>query len=265
MQPKISPYSNRFSLASSAKTLHKTAVRFPLTKMTPSLSLPVLALSLFGASVSLGSVVVTANSAAPVPGLYDRYSFGSDAVISGGNYPYNISAYSDRAPGQTFTTPSGGNFSLTSFSLKGSGDAGGMEGATWTISVGTVSQAGATITFNSLLSVNSIVHPSSGAGDWLTWTFTSEDLLQLAPNTTYGIQVINSTGYMGFAGSTSSASYSEGTAFAASQVGWSEYPNPVDFGYDRTFVVGLTPVPEASVSTFLLAFTSVCSLRRRRK
>lgn len=218
-----------------------------------------------GITVAHCSVVLTAGSSAPVPGIYDQYSFVNNAVISGGNYPYNISAYSDRTPGQSFTTPSGSGFSLTSFSLLGSGDADGLSGATWTIQVGTVSLAGSTVTFNPLLTVNNVATPVSMAStDWLTWTFTGGDVLTLDPNAMYGIQVVNSLGYMGFAASTSSSSYPDGYAFAASQVGWSEYPNPVDFGYDRTFVVGLTAVPEPGSCLLLFGGMSLMTLRMRR-
>lgn len=210
------------------------------------------------------SVVLTSSALAPIPGVNDQYSFVADATISGGNYPYNISAYSDRTPGQSFTTPTGSSFGLTSFSLKGSGDAGGLDGTTWTISVGTVSEVGSTVTFTPLLEVSSIASPVSlSSTDWLTWTLTGADVLTLDPNTMYGIQIVNTNGYMGFSASISSGAYPGGYAFAASQVGWSEYPNPVDFGYDRTFVVGLSAVPEPSSYAMLLGGVGVFALRRR--
>lgn len=212
------------------------------------------------------SVVLTSGTLAPVPGVSDQYSFVADATISGGNYPYNVSAYSDRTPGQSFTTPTGSSFQLTSFSLKGSGDAGGLDGTTWTLTIGTVSEAGDTVTFTPLLEVSNIASPVSLAStDWLTWTLSGTDALTLDPNTMYGIQVVNTVGYMGFAASTSPTAYPDGYAFAASQVGWSEYPNPVDFGYDRTFVVGLTAVPEPSCYAMLLGGIGVVAFRRRRR
>ena len=230
--------------------------------MKPLLSLLVLAA---GVTAAQSSVVLTSNASAPIPGVDDQYSFVSDAVISGGNYPYNISAYSDRTPGQSFTTPTGGGFSLTSFSLKGSGDAGGLEGATWTIQVGAVSKTGVTVTFSPLLTVSGVATPVSLAStDWMTWTFTGADILTLDANTMYGIQVVNSTGYMGFAGSVIPGPYAGGYAFAASQDGWAEYPNPVDFGYDRTFVVGLSAVPEPGSSLLLLGGIGLMTWRMRR-
>lgn len=233
--------------------------------MKSLLGITILSL-LIGLDGAVGAVLLNANSSGPTPGANDQYSFVSDALISGGNYPYNISAYSDRTPGQAFTTPSGGGFSLTSFSLKGSGDAGGLDGATWTITVGTVSEVGTTVTFTPLLEVTGIATPVSFANtDWLTWTFTGGDVLTLAPNTMYGIQVVNSIGYMGFSASTSSSAYAAGYAFAASQVGWSEYPNPVDFGYDRTFLVGLSTVPEPGVSALLVGGIGLLTWRNRRR
>jgi len=230
--------------------------------MKPLLCTLILAVSI---SAAQSSVVLTAGATAPVPGINDQYSFVNDAVISGGNYPYNISAYSDRTPGQSFTTPSGSGYQLTSFSLLGSGDADGLDEATWTIQVGTVSLAGSTVTFTPLLTVNNVATPVSMAStDWLTWTFTGADVLTLDPNTMYGIQVVNSAGYMGFAASTSSSSYAGGYAFAASQPGWSEYPNPVDFGYDRTFVVGLSAVPEPASSLLLLGGLGLLTWRTRK-
>lgn len=211
------------------------------------------------------SVVLTSSALAPIPGINDQYSFIADATISGGNYPYNVSAYSDRTPGQSFTTPTGSSFKLDSFSLKGSGDAGGLDGTTWTIAVGAVSEVGVTVTFTPLLEVSGIASPVLGSTDWLTWTLTGADVLTLDPNTMYGIQVVNTNGYMGFSASTSSGVYAGGYAFAASQVGWSEYPNPVDFGYDRTFVVGLSAVPEPGSYAMLLGGIGVIALRRSRK
>jgi hypothetical protein len=218
-----------------------------------------------GISAAQSSVVLTSSASAPIPGLYDQYSFVNDAVISGGNYPYNVSAYSDRTPGQSFTTPTGSGYSLTSFSLLGSGEADGIAEATWTIQVGTVSLAGSAVIFTPLLTVNNVATPVSMAStDWLTWTFTGADVLTLDPNMMYGIQVVNSAGYMGFAAATSGASYTDGYAFAASQVGWSEYPNPVNFGYDRTFVVGLSAVPEPASSLLLLGGLGLMTWRNRR-
>lgn len=232
--------------------------------MNPLRSFPLLLLTV--CLSARASVVLTSSTLAPVPGLNDQYSFVADATISGGNYPYNISAYSDRTPGQSFTTPTGSPFQLTSFSLKGSGDAGGLDGATWTLSVGTVTEVGNTVTFTSLLEVSNIASPVSLAStDWLTWTLTGADALTVAPNTMYGIQIVNTNGYMGFSASLSSSAYTGGYAFAASQVGWSEYPNPVDFGYDRTFVVGLSAVPEPSSYAMLLGGFGLFALRRRIK
>lgn len=223
-----------------------------------------LLLLIAGLTGARGSVVLTASSTAPLPGAADQYSFVDDAVISGGNYPYNISAYSDRTPGQSFTTPSDNSYVLTSFSLKGAGDAGGLEDATWTISVGTVSEVGSTVTFTPLLEVGGIATPGVlSSTDWMTWTFAGDDLLTLDPNTMYGIQIVNSNGYMGFSASLSPGAYAGGYAFAASQVGWTEYPNPVDFGYDRTFVVGLSAVPEPSCGVMLLGGAGLLLARRR--
>lgn len=232
-----------------------------------SLSLPAVILSLLGTGASLAAVSLTASSTQPVAGVNDPHNFVSNAPISGGSYPYNISAYSDVSPGQSFTTPAVGSYSLSSFSLKGSGDMGGLEEATWTISIGTVTTSGITVFFNTIGSFSSIATPESMAStDWLTWTFSGEDVIELQANTVYGIQVVSSTGYIGFAASTGGGSYTGGTAFAASQVGWSEYPNPVDFGYDRTFVVGLSQtIPEPGASTLVLGAAALGLLRKRRK
>lgn len=227
----------------------------------------ILILFLFaGLAGARGSVVLSSAAGAPVPGVYDQYSFVEDASVSGGNYPYNISAYSDRSPGQTFTTPSAGPFSLTSFSLKGAGDMGGLENATWTITVGTVSKTGLAVTFNSLLTVSNIATPGLlSSTDWLTWTFDGADVLTLNADTMYGIQIGNSNGYMALAASISPTAYPDGYAFAPSQPDWSEYPNPVDFGYDRTFVVGLSAVPEPATAMLLLGGIALCARRSRMK
>lgn len=232
--------------------------------MKPLLCLPLVIL-LAGLNHVYGSVVLSANAAAPIPGASDQSSFVSDGVVSGGNYPYNISAYSDNTPGQSFTTPAG-SYNLTSFSLKGSGDMGGLDNSTWTITIGSVSRAGNVVTFTPLNQVSGILTPVSLSNtDWLTWTFSGGDVLTLAGNTMYGIQVENTEGYFGFAASTiGSNPYPDGYAFAESQPGWSEYPNPVSYDYDRTFVVGLSAVPEPGSAILLLGGMALLFRRSRR-
>ena len=142
---------------------------------------------------------------------------------------------------------------------------GGLDGSTWTIQVGTASEVGTTVTFAPLLTVTGIATPVSlSSTDWLTWSFTGADILTLDPNTMYGIRVVNSAGYIGFNASTNSGSYAGGFAFAPSEPGWSEYPNPVDFGYDRTFVVGLTAVPEPGSALLLVGGLGMIAWQFRR-
>jgi len=228
----------------------------------------VFAFLLFG-SVGFADVTMTAGMTAPLTGPGDQFNFVNDATIPGTTpFPFNSQAFSDNAgpPGQTFTTGTGGPFTLNAFSFlganTGAGNIGGsVDAGTWGIRVSNV--VGTTLT--PLTTVTGITSPAGLAGnEWLTWTFGGPDRVTLLPSTTYAVEVFSSQGYYGFDAALDPASYPNGVAFNSNGAARSFAGTTLqDRGYDRTFVADLTAVPEPT-SGILLTAGFMMILRRRR-
>ena len=229
------------------------------------------ALALFAATRG-AAVTMSASPAAPAIGVNDQFNLTDDQAIPGGNTPgggtYNSQAYSDNGgpPGQTFTTPnSAASYALTAISLKGTGDCGGgSTGGNWGLRI---SQVGGT-TLTPLSTVTGIVGPASAGGDdWVTWSLSGVDVLTLAGGTQYAFEVYSNNGWYGFGGALDAA-YAGGTAFnnAGNSRTFNDASlgNLANHGYDRTFVVALSPVPEPA-TLGLVACGALGLLARRRR
>jgi hypothetical protein len=227
-----------------------------------------LLLLLLAVTSARAGVTLSASFVAPATGPGDQFNFVNDANIPGTTpFNFNGEAFSDNAgpPGQTFTSASGGPFTLSAFSLQGANTGAGNIGGnvatgTWGIRVSAV--AGTTLT--PLTTVTAIASPATLAGnEWLTWTFTGPDAVTLLPSTTYAVEVFSSVGYYGFDAALNPASYANGVAFNSNGAARSFAGTTLqDRGYDRTFVVDLNPIPEPTTSMFLV--TGVTMLLRRR-
>ena len=217
-----------------------------------------------------GAVGLTAGTAAPVVNGADQANLADDAVIPGGTF--NQQAFSDNAgpPGQTFTTPAGVPLSLNGISLKGANTGGGNSGGdvftagtTWGLRVSSV--AGTTLTPIQTFSGVPTVTGALG-NEWFTFGFTGADVLTLQGNSQYAFEVFSSAGYLGFDAAVDPASYAAGFAFnstgAARQFGST---TAQDRGYDRTFHVDLTAVPEPGSAAVLATGAAALLLRRRRR
>jgi hypothetical protein len=104
--------------------------------------------------------------------------------------------------------------------------------------------------------------------DWLTWTFSGGDLVTLSPGTQYAVDVFSTDGWWGVGGALDSA-YAGGTAFNSVGPGRTfddaTLGNLTNHGYDRTFHVALSAVPEPVAG--LMAACGLAGLlatRRRR-
>lgn len=221
----------------------------------------------FSAHVSHGAVVMSMSEAAPAVGPDDQYDFIDDATVPGGTTPgggtYNSQAFSDNAgpPGQTFTTPSSAaSYILNSISLKGANTGGGnsgggvfSEGTTFGLRVSSVSGTALT-PINTVTGIPTITTGATGI-EWYTWSLSGADALALAPATQYAFEVYSTAGWLGFDADTSD-SYAGGTAFNSAGSGRNFNDNTTgnlaNHGYDRTFHVGLTAVPEPSALGLVL-------------
>lgn len=220
-------------------------------------ALVALTMLAIAASSATATVTMTMGTTAPTPGLYDQFDFIDDASIPGGTTPgggtYNSQAFSDNngPPGQIFTTPASASPSLPSFTLdavwlKGAntgGNVGGITAATtWAIRISEVNGT-------DLTPVKTVTGIPSLVGmlgtEWFTWTFAGSDLQLLQPNKQYAFDLYSSTGWLGFDADTSD-SYAGGTAFnsgdgAARSFAGLTTGDLASHGYDRTFLVALTP------------------------
>jgi hypothetical protein len=237
-----------------------------MSQLTKILFVLLLALS---SSASAG-VNMTASMNAPITGAGDQFNLANDANIPGTTpFNFNAQAFSDNAgpPGQTFTTPTGGPFTLNAFSLlganTGSGNIGGnVATGTWGIRVSSV--VGTTMT--PLTTVTGITSAGPLLGnEWLTWTFTGTDAVTLLPSSTYAVDVFSSQGYYGFDAALDPNSYPNGVAFNSNGVARGFAGTTVqDRGYDRTFVADLIAIPEPGVGFLFVTGLTFAFLRNRR-
>ncbi len=210
------------------------------------------------ASVGKAAVTMTMGAVAPTPGAYDQFDFIDDAQVPGGTTPggggYNQQAFSDNngPPGQIFTTPASASqalpaFKLDSIWLKGAeasgGNHGGFTGSTnWSVRI---SEVNGTI-LTPVKTVTAIPTTTGITGnEWFTWAFTGSDLQTLQASKQYAFDLYSSTGWLGFDGDTSD-SYTGGTAFNSGGGGARSFNgittgNLANHGYDRTFLVSLSP------------------------
>jgi hypothetical protein len=244
-----------------------------MRRRTWSLSLVALAL-IATPRLATAAVSLSASAADPSVGASDQYNLVDTETIPGGTTPgggtYNSQSYSDNGgpPGQTFTTPNtAAGYRLTAVSFKGTGDAGGGSLAgEWGIRVSSVSGTALT----PLGTATDIVGPGGATPntDWLTWTFSAGDVLTLSPGSQYAVDVYSESGWWGTGGALDGA-YAGGTAFNSAGVarGFADATtgNLANHGYDRTFHVALTPVPEpAGCVIVFCGIAGLLAARRRR-
>jgi hypothetical protein len=237
------------------------------------------------AQFSHAAVIMSHSPAAPVLDAFDEWQLLDTATIpqsmgnltpGGGNY--NQQAYSDNAgpPGQTFTT--NGSFSIAlpkyrmlSVSLKGANTGGGnfggfTAGTVWGLRISSVS--GTTLT--PIKTLTGIATPAGITGnEWFTWSLSGLDVPVLDPSAQYAFEVYSDQGYLGFDAHQGDGNYLQGTAFNSAgpirSFSDNTTGNLANHGYDRTFVVNLTPaVPEpTSVALVLGGLLGLPVLRRR--
>jgi hypothetical protein len=232
-------------------------------------------------SSAVGALIMSFSSTAPFPDAFDQFNFLDSATVPGGMTPgggtYNSQAYSDNSgpPGQTFTTPgsfsaSMPNYRLQTVSLKGAntggGNLGGISGTTtWGIRISEVNGT-------NLVPVQTVTGIPSTTGmtgnEWFTWTFTDADRPTLLNSKQYAFEVFSSAGYLGFDAQQSDTNYALGTAFnslgPARSFTDNTTGNLANHGYDRTFVVGLDPIPEPAGAILAIGgLVGLLAVRRR--
>ncbi|BBO35242.1 hypothetical protein [Lacipirellula parvula] len=235
-------------------------------------------LAMFVPSVTHAAVTMSfsAGNTPPTVGPLDQYNFLSDATVPGGSAPgggtYNSQNYSDNGgpPGQTFRTPAGATpYKLQAISLLAVGDGGGgvFDSGTWSLRVSSV--AGTTLT--PIATLTGIANLGSNANDktegWLKFSLTGADSPTLNPNADYAFELFSANGWQGFDATQSDAGYANGTAFnsagGARSFADATLGNLANHGYDRTFHVALSAVPEPAAG--LLAVVGLVGLLANRR
>ena len=219
---------------------------------------------LASAMSSSAAIVVSSSATAPTQGIYDQGD-----LISGPPNPTNGNDYTNHAgaPGQTFITPTAFSFLLNSVSVKGGGSAS-ANCTNWSIRISSVDNDGITL----LPLLTSLQNPTAAPADtdWITFNFSGADVLTLAANTVYAFEVYvqdpanGNTAYFNLAEASSAATSGYAFTNTGSSNAFDSSTITSSLGYDRTFNVGLTAVPEPSVTVlFGLSALTFVVLRRR--
>jgi hypothetical protein len=239
------------------RRISREYMRRPAVARTCALTAMVVALTCLAPQAD-AAVTMSRTTTAPTPGTYDQANLLDDQTIPGGTTPgggtYNSQAFSDNngPPGQTFTTPGPASgtlpvFALNSVWLKGANTGGGNSGggvfttATWGVRISSLSDQN----LIPIKTITLIPTVTGGLGnEWYAWTFSGDSIAVLQPNTQYAFDVFSSGGYLGFDAALD-ASYAGGTAFnslgPARTFTDTTLGNLANHGYDRTFLVALTP------------------------
>jgi PEP-CTERM motif len=236
-----------------------------------------------------GAGTMSFGTTAPTLGATVIGDLTANATIPGGTSPgggaYNSQAFSDNGgpPGQTFTTPTGNSFNLNSISILGANTGGGNSGngvftagTLWSVRISSVGAGGV---LTPLDTINNIATVTGAQGnEWYTFAFSAPDVVTLAANKQYAFDLFSGTqngnSYLGFAADTSDG-YAGGTAFNSATDATGATTATRSFsglnlgllsarGYDRTFAVSLTAVPEpASLSLIAAGLVGLFALRRK--
>lgn len=189
-------------------------------------------------TVSGGAPVASASASAPATDAYDQYQFATGGSLDSGR------DYSDNGgpPGQTFTTPSGGDFILRSVSFKGGGSAdGSIQFSNWAVRISAVNGSALGAALKTVTGLSQVTGLNSTS--WLTISFPGDAALILAPNTTYAFEFVSETRWWGVARSADNSAYAGGTAFNTTsnqrQFNSTTWKSAVN--YDHTFHVDLEP------------------------
>lgn len=229
-----------------------------------------------GGLVALGSLAglasfsrassIHVSTLAPTPGADDIYqlNYGS---YRGSHDIDTLNYYSDNnpPPGQTFTTlaTNPGGYLLESLTVRVSDQGtGGGAGNSLEVQLQSVSGSTSSVLYSEIFSNPS---PGFATGNWLTFVFTTPQLL--APGTTYAYDILRLSGnytYVGFDGASGNP-YPGGQIALVSSGGGTLTYGP-SHNFDATFDLGIvTPLPKSLPGGLLLiGIAGVIQARRVR-
>ncbi len=201
-----------------------------------------------------GAATISDSASAPASAAIAQPDASNGATSNGYNYT-DQSFGGSAGTGQTFVPAS--SFSLTSFTMKGNGDAGGgVTSHLWSVDI--FSAAGNYYTAPLAILDHETADPSTITGNSDYITFTLATPVPLTAGTVYGFNVTSGGGYFGFTQSTTDV-YAPGFDSNVIYSG----PTLANFtGGDKTFFVNAVAPEPASLGT--LAIGALVALRRRR-